>query len=273
MPIGDVMVRHWSAIVLSAIFTAAAEATSAADEDDDDELEFTLSAGVGVGPDYEGSDDYRPVPLWGVRVANLYHPSTYIGIRGLRLQSNFLPSERFQLGIVADYSSDYDNVDDDAVNELEQPSEAVHLGVLAGFEFSDERHIQYGLEIAATYDVLHGNGAVVTPQASIRVPLAKTFLLNGSIAASWASGDCMSNRFGISADDAARSGLDIHDADAGFKDVELGIGATYVITRRWSVTMSGRYQRMLGDAADSPVIDDRGSQDAFRLGALVNYRF
>jgi outer membrane protein len=265
------MVRHWSAIVLSAIFTAAAEA--AADDGDDDDLEFTLSAGVGAGPDHEGSDDYRPVPLWGVRVANLYHPSTYIGIRGLRLQSNLLPSEHFQFGITADYSSDYDNVDDDAVNELERPAQAVHVGVLAGFEFSDQRHIQYGFEIAATYDVLHGDGAVVAPQASIRVPLARTFFLNGTIAVSWASGDYMSNRFGISAADAARSGLDIHDDDAGFKDVELGLSATYVITRRWSVTMSGRYQHLLGNAADSPIVDDRGSEDAFRLGALVNYRF
>jgi outer membrane protein len=268
----DVMVRHWSGIVLSAIL-AAAEAASAADEDDDDDLEFTLSAGVGGGPDYEGSDDYRPAPLWGVRVENLYHPSTYIGIRGLRLQSNFLPTEHFQLGITADYSSDYDNVDDDAVDELQRPSEAVHVGVLAGFEFSDERRIQYGFEVAATYDVLHGNGAVVTPQASIRMPLARTSFLNGSIAASWASGDYMSNRFGISAADAARSGLDVYDADAGFKDVELGLAATYVITRRWSVTMSGRYQHLLGDAAESPIVDDRGSEDAFRLGALVNYRF
>lgn len=269
------MICHWPVIVLSAALTAGPGAAFAADAGDSsqDDFDFTLSAGAGVGPDYEGSDDYRVVPLWGVRVGNLYHPSTYIGIRGLRFESNFLPSEHFELGIIADYLSDYDNVDDDAVNDLERPSTAVHVGAVAGFEFKDSQKIRYGFRVAATYDVLHGNGTVVTPRASIRVPVAENMFLNASVAASWSSGDYMSNRFGISAADALRSGLRPHDADAGFKDVELGLGATYAFSKSWSISMSGRYQHMLGDAADSPIVDDRGDRDTFRLGTLINYRF
>jgi MipA family protein len=269
------MLRHWPIIVLSTILTVAAGPAVAADDGDSwwADLDFALSAGAGVGPDYEGSDDYEPAPLPGLRVANLYHPNTHVSIRGLKFESNFLPSDHFQLGIVADYLSDYDGVDDDAVNDLERPAAAVHVGPVAGFEFTDERRIRYGIEIAATYDVLHGNGFLVTPRTSIRVPLAKNVFLNGSVEASWASDDYMSNRFAISAADAARSGLRLYDADAGFKDVEFGVGATYAFTKHWSVSMSGRYERLLGDAADSPIVDDRGSQDAFRFGALVNYRF
>jgi outer membrane scaffolding protein for murein synthesis (MipA/OmpV family) len=269
------MLRHWPVMVLSSVVVAVVDAALAAGADDSsrNDLDVTLSAGAGVGPDYEGSDDYEPAPLLSLQIGNLYHPNTHIGVRGLSFQSNFLPHDRFELGIVADYLSDYDNVEDDAVEELERPSKAVHVGLLAGFEFEDERHIQYGVELEATYDVLHGNGAVITPQASIRVPVARNAFLNGSLAASWASREYMSNRFGISAADAARSGLRPFDADAGFKDVELGLGATYAFSKNWSVTMSGLYQHMLGDAADSPIVDDRGSRDAFRFGALVNYRF
>ncbi len=269
------MFGRWPVIVLAVHLAALPGVALAADAGDSsrDDLEFTLSAGAGVGPDYEGSDDYEPSPLLSVQVGNLYHPSTYVRARGLGFESNFLPSDHFQLGIVADYLSDYDGVDDDAVDELERPAKAVHVGPIAGFEFTDERHIRYGLEATATYDVLHGNGFVVTPRASIRVPVAKNVFLNGSVEASWASDDYMSNRFGISDADAARSGLQSFDADAGFKDVELGLGAIYAFTKRWSVSMSGRYEYLLGDAADSPIVDDRGSQDAFRFGALVNYRF
>lgn len=269
------MFRPWPVIVLAADLAALPGVALAADAGDSsrDDLEFTLSAGAGVGPDYEGSDDYEPSPLLSLQVGNLYHPDTHVGVRGLSFESNFLPSDHFQLGIVADYLSDYDGVDDDAVSELERPAKAVHVGPVAGFEFTDEQRIRYGIEIAATYDVLHGNGFVVTPQASIRVPVAKNVFLNGSVEANWASGDYMSNRFGISAADAARSGLQPYDADAGFKDVELGLGATYAFTKRWSVSMTGRYQHLLGDAADSPIVDDRGSRDSFRFGALVNYRF
>jgi MipA family protein len=265
------MFRRWPVIVRAAALAAIPGVALAADADD--ELEFALSAGAGVGPDYEGSDDYEPAPLFGLRVGNLYHPDTYVGVRGLKFESNFLPSDHFRLGIVADYVSDYDGVDDDAVSELERPATAVHVGPLAGFEFTDERRVRYGIEVAATYDVLHGNGFAVTPQASIRVPLAKNIFLNGSVEASWASDEYMSNRFGISDADAARSGLRSFDADAGFKDVELGLGATYAFSKRWSISMSGRYERLLSDAAHSPIVDDRGSQDAFRFGALVNCRF
>lgn len=234
---------------------------------------FTVGAGAAYVMDYEGSDDYEPVPVWNLRTGNLYDSSTYVSIRGLRLESNVLPSENFRLGPVARYVPDYDHVDDDAVNDLKRPDSAVQAGLLAGYEITDERHIQYGVELEATYDVLHGNGALLTPRAKVRVPLAQNIFLSASIAATWASGDYMSNRFGISDADAARSGLDPFDADAGFKDAGLDLGFTYAFDKHWSVTAGGSYQHMLGDAADSPIIDDRGSEDGFRASALVNYRF
>src|SRR3954462_3277897 len=41
-----------------------------------DRTVYTLGLGVALAPDYEGSDDYRAVPLWNLRAGNLYHPDT-----------------------------------------------------------------------------------------------------------------------------------------------------------------------------------------------------
>ncbi|HET6158033.1 MAG TPA: MipA/OmpV family protein [Dongiaceae bacterium] len=261
--------------ILSAALLAAPATAASADgaKPSSGGVDLTLGAGAAFVPEYEGSDEYHPVPAWNLRVGNLYGPNTYVSIRGLRLESNLLPSENFRLGITAHYQSDYDDVDDDAVSELERPSNAIQAGVVAGYEITDDQHIQYGLEVEATYDVLHGNGALVTPRARIRLPITQEVLFNSSIAVSWASSDYMSNRFGISDADAARSGLRPFDTDAGFKDAELGLGVTYLITKNWSFSMSGSYQRMLEDAADSPIVDNRGSRDNFRAAALVNYHF
>jgi outer membrane protein len=83
----------------------------------------------------------------------------------------------------------------------------------------------------------------------------------------------MSSYFGIDAADAARSGLDQFNADEGFKDVSVGGALTYSFLERWSVAVLGSYTRLIGDAEDSPVVDDVGDANQFFGGALINYRF
>ncbi|HSA82816.1 MAG TPA: MipA/OmpV family protein, partial [Geminicoccaceae bacterium] len=84
--------------------------------------------------------------------------------------------------------------------------------------------------------------------------------------------DYMSSYFGIDAADAARSGLDQFNADEGFKDVSVGGALTYRYDRL-SVSLLANYARLIGDAADSPVVDDAGDENQFFGGALVNYTF
>src|SRR3954447_4189675 len=64
---------------------------------------FTIGLGAAVAPDYEGSDDYKAVPLWNLRVGNLYHPDTYVQLLGPTLKSNFLPSDHWRLGVSGRY--------------------------------------------------------------------------------------------------------------------------------------------------------------------------
>ena len=73
--------------------------------------------------------------------------------------------------------------------------------------------------------------------------------------------------------DASRSGLDTYDAHSGFKNVGVSASLTYALTPHWSLTGLASYERLLGDAADSPVVDDRGSENQVVGAALVNYRF
>jgi outer membrane scaffolding protein for murein synthesis (MipA/OmpV family) len=83
----------------------------------------------------------------------------------------------------------------------------------------------------------------------------------------------MSSYFGIDASNAARSGLDQYNADAGFKEVNFGGTLTYRFLGRSSVTALATYTRLTGDAADSPVVDDVGDANQFFGGALIDYRF
>ena len=89
----------------------------------------------------------------------------------------------------------------------------------------------------------------------------------------YASEDYMSDYFGIDADNAARSGLDQYDADAGFKDTGVDLVLGFGQGPGWRASLIGRYRRLLDDAADSPIVKDEGDRDQYFAGAVVGYRF
>ena len=62
-------------------------------------IDWSIGAGAGFGPDYEGSEDYTVLPLWNLKASNLYHPATYVQIKGPKLNSNFLAHDNFRLGL------------------------------------------------------------------------------------------------------------------------------------------------------------------------------
>ena len=83
----------------------------------------------------------------------------------------------------------------------------------------------------------------------------------------------MSSYFGVAATNAARSGLERYDADEGFKDIAVSASPTYAFSERWSVAGCGHCAPRLGDAEDSPIVDDRGDANQFVGGLLADFTF
>ncbi len=83
----------------------------------------------------------------------------------------------------------------------------------------------------------------------------------------------MDNSFGISAAQSASSarGLAQHDASSGLKDAGLSIDLGYSITENNSAFGGVQYSRLLGDAADSPLVADEGSEN--QLGAFLGLSY
>jgi MipA family protein len=236
-------------------------------------VNFTVGAGAGAAPDYEGSDDYQFVPLWNLRAGNLYHPKTYVQVIGPRLRSNFLPSDHWRLGLAGQFIRERDDVENNQVDDLEKVDPSVMLGAIGGYDFFADPRQDLALELEARQDVANDNGFLATVRGVYNGRLSESWLLNGFVSSTWADEDYMSSYFGIDAADAARSGLDEFSADEGFKDVTFGGGVSYRLFDRWSVSAIATYARLIDDAADSPVVDDVGNENQFFAGALVNYTF
>jgi MipA family protein len=236
-------------------------------------LQFSIGLGAAYLPDYEGSNNYKPTPLWSLRVGNLYDPETYVSLVGVTLRSNLIPSEHWRLGVTARYIKDYDNVEDDEVKNVSSTEKALMLGGTVGYDFLTGLRRDLALELDGLADALHGNGYTLTPRLRFRTPVSDSLLFEASAEGTYASGDYMENFFGVTPGDARRSDLHPYDANSGFKDVAFSASLTYSLTEHWAVTGLGSYERLLGDAADSPIVNHRGSEDQGIGALLLSYRF
>jgi outer membrane protein len=173
------------------------------------------------------------------------------------------------LGPLLRYRLQRDDVENNRVDRLEDVDEALELGALAGMTVNN-----WNLGIEAAQDVADGHeGYLVTLMGGYSHPFTQQFNLGFNVSTTYASEDYMSTYFGIDGGDAARSGLKTFDADEGFKDVGFGLTANYHPWQNWGLMGILRYTRLIGDAADRPVVEDEGSENQLTGGVLVLYRF
>jgi MipA family protein len=79
--------------------------------------------------------------------------------------------------------------------------------------------------------------------------------------------------FGVTGPQAVATGLPVYTPDGGLQSVGGTAGLTYQFSRRWGVMGFARYDRLVDDAADSPVVRGFGSRDQFFGGLGLTYTF
>jgi outer membrane protein len=77
--------------------------------------------------------------------------------------------------------------------------------------------------------------------------------------------------FGVTGEQAARSGLPVFDAGAGVSSLRLSAGAAYRADARWRLVGIYSLTRLQGDAAGSPIIESR-TQNSFFVAAIYLLR-
>jgi MipA family protein len=227
-----------------------------------------LGLGAGVAPDYEGSDEYKGVPLLFARVD--WASGMFLHFEaGSGLRVNLVPSPNWRLGPVLKYIPARDNVDDKRVDNLKDVDAAVMLGGFAGYDFG-----RWSTFVQLVQDVSGSNdGYVATLGVSYAIPVSDQLLVAFSATTNYASGDYMSTYFGIDAGDSARSGLKTYNANSGFKDVGVGVLVQYWAWGNIGLRFRAGYVLLVGDAADSPIVKDVGDENQVFGGLMVTYRF
>ena len=249
-------------------------ADSAGCDIDCDETSVTLGVGGGYAPEFEGGDEYEIgiVPL--ISVENFYGFNATFGQLSYNLIKAGGESQGWFLmgGPAIGLSEDRDEDDSDDLDGLGDVDGGVDVGGFA--------NLAYGpvlFDLTITQEVADGHeGMLVSFGVGTQVPITERFGIGPSISTTWADDNYMDSFFGVDAGQAADSGLDEFDADAGFKNISLELGAFYEVTDQIGLQAAVGYSRLLGDAADSPIVSgSNGSPNQFQmfLGAAYQFSF
>lgn len=247
-----------------ALLTLSAGAALAQEQPGKD-WKFTIGAFGAYAPDYAGSDDYEFGAIPTLEIS--YQDKIYL--KNTELGWKLLDTEQLQAGVLARYKFGRDADDNAALRGLGDIDASVEVG---GFMKYQTGPIDWSLALAQ--DVAGGHeGWVAEFGAGYNYMVSQQLMLFSKAAVEVLSQDAMQSQFGITAAQAAASGYNVHNVDLGVSQVGLSFGANYVITPAWHLTGIANAGRMVGDAADSPIVDQNGSVNQFSLLAGVSYHF
>ena len=123
-------------------------------------------------------------------------------------------------------------------------------------------------------DVSNGDGGTTANlSAGYGMPVTRNLRLRANLDTAWASSAYMNTFYGIDATQSVNSGIAQYTAGAGFKQVGVSLMADYAISREWGGFASLRHTRLIGDAADSPIVATLGSRNQVAATAGIKYRF
>jgi outer membrane scaffolding protein for murein synthesis (MipA/OmpV family) len=258
-------------LIIPAICLIATQARAqSAEGQQQGDWQVMLGAGGIYAPDFEGSDEFefQPFPFVSVEYRDLaYIRGPEIGVNIIRLKA----TEDFSIkaGPLVRYRRDRKEKRNKDLRGLGDVGTAIEAGGALSFEYR-----QAWLRLSLAKDVAGGHeGLVGEGEAGIRFNLSDTLIASASAKASWADKDYMGTYFGVTAAQATRSGLPVYRAESGLKDVGAGLNLSYMLGQNWMVTAVGGYSRLMGDAADAPLVVRRGSPDQWMGGLFVAYRF
>lgn len=245
----------------------------AAQESEGDDKNNFIVLGAASLPEFEGASSHQWVPFG---VADLNFRGVNLEIRGLQGTLDVLGrGGSLKLGPAFSLSTPREDVIP-GLPTFGDVDFAVEVGGFIGFEmpFGGAAEGTLSGQVSVRQDVTGAHdGLLVTPEIEYFFALNRMFRVGLAANATWASGDYMSSYFSITPAQREQSGLDLFDAGSGIKDVGVEAFSIFSFSEQWGIFSRISYNRLLGDAADSPIVQTYGDRNQLFYGAGVFFRF
>lgn len=232
-----------------------------------DPVDVQIGGAVSVMPKYEGSKEYEVFGFPIVAPGGIGQEG-FVQFRGIDdVRFRLLDNSGFEAGLLGGYRFGRDEDDADLLDGIGDVDGGLVLGGYAAYNFGFFKPF-----ISYHQQVTGDDGAVMRVGAEARLPVSGGVSVVAVAGATYADDDYMDSYFSITPGQAAAStaGLGVYDAEAGFKDVYLSLGTDIPLTDLWSLKLGGRYGYLIGDAADSPIVE---TEHQFSGVVGLSYKF
>lgn len=210
-----------------------------------------VGLGVGVVPVYQGSDDYRtlPVPMINYHSGNFFI-TPRAGLPAMGLKTSL--AKDLDAGVFVGLGLGRKSSDSDRLKGLDDID--FHGAYGAYVEWAPG---PYSFGMAYKQAARSGYGGSLELRASYLAWRSESSSLRFGVSTEWANKDQMQTWYGVTSSQAAKSraGLKEYSASSGFKSVALFSTWSYRFTPSWSAVTTVGVSSLVGDVRDSPLVE------------------
>jgi MipA family protein len=256
--------------LLTASLARAADSADTRNHPDSGTWIVTLGASVEYGPKFPGSkhDAFSALPSFDIR--RFDEPDEHSAPDD-NIDYGLIDFGGFEAGPVVGLRDSRSQSDDDRLKGIHSVDWDVDAGIFAQY-WAIPNQLRFRSEIRQA--VSNGSGLVVDIGADWFQPLGDRWLLSAGPRASFGNGAYMRTYFGISSSEALQNGaLPAFDAKGGLKSIGFTVSAAYNVTPTWTLQIYDRFDRLTGDAANSPITSKLGSENQNVIGISLTKAF
>jgi len=229
---------------------------------------LTVGAAGFSAPRFEGSKSYmfKASPLISLSRADSY---TRFSSRNDNMSFALFEAGSLRAGPVGKIVFGRDGDDADELKGLDPVKWGAEVGAFAEVYPTDWLRIRGEVR----QGIRAHKGVVGDIYVDAFQDVTPTVRISGGPRLSFGSARYLDAYYGVSAEEAARSGLREYKPDSGLTSVGVGGAVTWRTTEKITSSAFGEYRRLMGSAKDSSLVKERGSPNQLMLGVSATYRF
>jgi outer membrane scaffolding protein for murein synthesis (MipA/OmpV family) len=233
------------------------------------EWSLTVGAAGSVAPEFEGSDEYG---FFAQPLISLGRRDTLKRFESRNDSASFaiIDTGVVSFGPALAVVLPRDEDDSDDLRGLDDVPWGVEPGLFLNVFPTDWARLR--AEIRKGFHA--HEGIVADFYADAFTNITPTIQVSGGPRLSLATEDYFETYYGVTPNEAIASGLSPFEPDGGgLRSAGVGGAVTWHTTDKVTTSVFAEYRRLLGDAADSSLVEERGSPNQFLIGVSATYRF
>ena len=235
-------------------------------QDDDGGTRVRIGLGAQMVPSYPGADKVSWRPLWDIgraREGEVFGFEAADESFGIPVIS----TGRFEIGPVLNYEGS--RKPEEVGAPVDKVKATFEAGIGADYYLTDT----FRLRAEARRGLGGHDGWVGVVGGDYIMRDGDDYLFSIGPRVTLADGRYHRAYFGVTPEESVATGLPAYRPGSGVQAAGAAASFLYQFTPKWGLYSYAKYDRLVGDAADSPLVRAYGSRDQFSGGLALTYTF